>query len=304
MQIKKYVTEQMTDINKYQSKSIASLEARSTYQAAGEEQYIMTGANNLALMLTEIMQNMQMQQSASSKPGSGKCNKPGGMGSGKKGKKDNGKQLKEMSQMNKEMQEQLAKMLGQKPGDKPGDKLGNKPGEKPGQKPGNAGGNGNGGESKNENQNGKAIKNEGGLTSKQFAELAAKQAAIRKALQQFDKENNKDGKSKYGNLQQLAKEMERNETDLVNKQITAEMLRRQQDIISRLLEVEEAERKQDQDNKRESNTAEDKQQPMPPALKDYLLKRKAELELYKTVPPNLRPYYKGKVEEYFKNIKS
>ncbi|MFM2225052.1 MAG: hypothetical protein RJA07_1254 [Bacteroidota bacterium] len=301
MQIKKYVTEQMTEINKYHIRSIASLEARSTYQAAGEEQYIMTGANNLALMLTEIMQNMQMQQqSASSKPGSGKCNKPGGMGSGKQGKK-NGKQLKDLSQMSKEMQEQLAKMMGEKPGDKPGDKPGNKPGEKPEQKPGGKE-MGGGGQSNQESKNGK-VSNKEGTSSKEFAEMAAKQAAIRKALQQFDKENNKDGKSKYGNLQQLAKDMERNETDLVNKRLTGEMLRRQQDIVTRLLEAEEAERKQDQDNKRESKTAEDKQQPMPPALKEYLLKRQAELELYKTLPPNLRPYYKQKVEEYFKNIK-
>ncbi|MEY4875805.1 MAG: hypothetical protein RL708_954, partial [Bacteroidota bacterium] len=178
---------------------------------------------------------------------------------------------------------------------------GNKPGEKPGQKPGGKE-MGGGGQSNQESKNGK-ISNKEGTSSKEFAEMAAKQAAIRKALQQFDKENNKDGKSKYGNLQQLAKDMERNETDLVNKRLTAEMLRRQQDIVTRLLEAEEAERKQDQDNKRESKTAEDKQQPMPPALKEYLLKRQAELELYKTLPPNLRPYYKQKVEEYFKNIK-
>jgi hypothetical protein len=304
MQIKKIVTEQMTDINKYQERSIRSLEDRNTYQASGEQQYIMTGANNLALMLTEIMQNMQMQQqeSKSDKPGSGKCNKPGGSGQGKAGKKS-GKGLKDLSQMSKEMQEQLAKMLGQQPGQKPGEKPGNKPGQKPGgEKPNGAGGGGSG-QSQQESQNAKGNLKEGSLSSKEFAELAAKQAAIRKALQQFDKENNRDGKNKYGNLQQLAKDMERNETDLVNKRLTAEMLRRQQDILTRLLEAEEAERKQDQDQQRESKTADDKQQPMPPSLKEYLQKRQAELELYKTVPPNLRPYYKGKVEEYFKNIK-
>ncbi len=299
MQIKKIVTEQMGDINKYQERSIASLEARNTYQASGEQQYIMTGANSLALMLTEIMQNMQMQQqqSQSSKPGSGSCNKPGGSGKGKSGKKS-GKGLKDISQMSKEMQEQIAKMLGQKPGDKPG----NKPGEKPGEKPGGSA-MGNGGQSQQESKNGKPSNKEGSLSSQQFAELAAKQAAIRKALQQYDQENNRDGKNKFGNLQQLEKDMERNETDLVNKRLTEEMLRRQQDILTRLLEAENAERKQDQDQQRESKTADDKQQPMPPSLKEYLLKRQAELELYKTVPPNLRPYYKGRVEEYFKNIK-
>ncbi len=300
MQIKKYVTEQMTEINKHQTNAIDKLEQRATYMAASDQQYIMTGANNLALMLSEIMQNMQMQQAQQKegKPGSGSCNKPGGMGK-KPGKGKSG-QLKDVSQMSKEMQDMLEKMLGKKEGQKPGDMPGSKPGEKPGNKPGGSQ-LGQSGTGKQEGQGGKPSEN-GLLTSKDFAEMVAKQAAIRKALQQLNNQYNKDGKKSLGNLDQAIKDMELNETELANKRLTAEMLRRQKDILTRLLQAEEAERMQDQDQQRQSQTANDLQKPMPPSLQEYLKKRKAEVDLYKTVPPNLKPYYKNIVEQYYKSI--
>ena len=43
---------------------------------------------------------------------------------------------------------------------------------------------------------------------------------------------------------------------------------------------------------------------MPPSLEEYLKKREAEVEMYKTVSPALKPYYKQLVEEYFKSVKS
>ena len=39
----------------------------------------------------------------------------------------------------------------------------------------------------------------------------------------------------------------------------------------------------------------------PPALEDYLNKRKSSLELYKNLPPSLKPYYRNITEKYFKN---
>jgi hypothetical protein len=60
-QIQSFVTKQMTDINKYLTKSISEMEDRNTYKAAGNQQYVMTGYNNLALMLSETEQDMQQQ---------------------------------------------------------------------------------------------------------------------------------------------------------------------------------------------------------------------------------------------------
>jgi hypothetical protein len=295
-QMKKYVTEQMTEINKHQSRAMDYLEQRNSGAAQSEQQYIMTGANNLALMLNETMQNMQQQQSQQSKPGSGSCNKPGGSGQGKSGKKSAGQQLKDISEMSKEMRDALEKMMGKQGQPKPGEQ----PGEKPGaQKQGKAGGSGGQGQQEGQQKPGQSQQ----MTSKEFAQLAAKQAALRKALQEFNQQYNKDGKQQYGNLDQLIKQMDLNETELVNKRLTNEMLMRQKQIETRLLEVEDASREQDKDQKRESNTAQNQTPALPPAVLEYIKKRQAMMEGYQTVPPEFSPYYKQLIEDYFKAVR-
>jgi hypothetical protein len=148
---------------------------------------------------------------------------------------------------------------------------------------------------------GKGSKGAGGM-SKELAQMAARQAAIREAIQKMNEELGNDGKNGSGQLDQLQKEMEKTETELVNKQLTNEMLKRQQEILTRLLEAENAERERETDNKRESNSAKDLVKHLPPEIEEYLKKKQAELELYKTVPPNLKPFYRDLVEEYFKSL--
>jgi hypothetical protein len=43
---------------------------------------------------------------------------------------------------------------------------------------------------------------------------------------------------------------------------------------------------------------------MPPALQEYLKKRQAEIDMYKTISPSLKPYYKMMVDEYYKSLKT
>ncbi|MBA3648633.1 MAG: DUF4175 domain-containing protein [Chitinophagales bacterium] len=138
--------------------------------------------------------------------------------------------------------------------------------------------------------------------NQQLAQMAAKQAAIRDALRQANEELNKDGKNSLGDLDQLQKDMDKTETELLNKQVTAEMQQRQQEILTRLLEAENAERQRETDKQRESNAGKDMVKKMPPEIEDYLKKRQAELELYKTVPPSLKPFYRDLVEEYIKAL--
>jgi hypothetical protein len=83
-QISSFVTKQITDVDKYITKGIADMEDRNTARAMNNEQYVMTGYNNLALMLSETMKEMQEQQSESQDqtPSQGqkmckKCKKPG-----------------------------------------------------------------------------------------------------------------------------------------------------------------------------------------------------------------------------------
>lgn len=140
--------------------------------------------------------------------------------------------------------------------------------------------------------------------SREAAELAAKQAAIRKAMEQMQEQRGKDGKKQGGSdgIGDLPKQMEQTETDLVNKRLTAEMLKRQQEILNRMLRAAEAEREQDWDEKRLAETARERNRQAPPEMEEYMKKRQSEIDLYKTVPPTLKPYYKALVERYFKSI--
>ena len=96
--------------------------------------------------------------------------------------------------------------------------------------------------------------------------------------------------------------MEKNEEDLVNKNINIETLKRQQDILTRLLESEKAERERDQDNKRESHENKMEDFGNQKQFLEYKRKKEKEVELLKTVPPALTPYYKQKVNQYFNKV--
>ena len=41
---------------------------------------------------------------------------------------------------------------------------------------------------------------------------------------------------------------------------------------------------------------------LPPEIEEYLKKKTAEMELFKTVPPDLKPFYRDLVEEYYKSL--
>jgi len=143
---------------------------------------------------------------------------------------------------------------------------------------------------------------EGGNTSKEFAQMAAKQAALRKALRDIQRQKQAQGQGSK-ELQEILEEMDKIETDLVNKRLTNEMLNRQEEILTRLLESERAEREREYENKRESNTAKEVERPLPPSIEKYIKEREAQIEPFKTVSPALKPYYKQLVEEYYKSLK-
>ncbi len=249
-QIESFVMEKVGEIKSNMKKATEQLEERKTAQATNHQQRVMKNLNDLALMLDEVMQQMQMQMSGMMS-GNQMCNNPG-QGKGGQGRVPKDK----ISQGQKEISEQLRKMHEQMQN---------------GQMPG----------------------------SEEFAKTAAKQAALRNALREMQKQLQQQGKGSK-ELDQIMEEMNKIETDLVNKRLTNEMLKRQQDILTRLLEHEKAERQRDQDNKRKSETARDYQRPLPPALEEYLRKRQAETEELRSVSPRLRPYYKRLVEEYYR----
>jgi hypothetical protein len=252
-QIESYVMEKVTEVKSNMKQGIDNLEQRRKPQAANNQQATMKNVNDLALMLSEVMQQMQQQMSGNM-PGNQQCDNPGGKGSGKK------------------------------PSDKPGSS---------GQK--------SLGDQMKKMKDGMKKEGQGGQ-SKQFAKMAARQAALRQALQEKQKEMQGQGQGSK-ELQDMIEQMNKNEIDLVNKNLTNEMLNRQQDIMTKLLEHEKAERERDKDNKRKSESAGTYERKMPPSLEEYIKKRESEIEQYKDVSPSLKPYYKFLVEEYFKELK-
>ena len=135
--------------------------------------------------------------------------------------------------------------------------------------------------------------------SEELAEMAAEQERIRRALQEMQEKMKKQGQMPGGDL---PAKMEQTEMDLVNKQITEQMIRRQKEILTRLLETEKSVREQDMDDERKGETAKDYEKEIPKAFEEYLRLKEKEVELLKTIPPKLYPYYKKEVNEYFKRM--
>lgn len=254
--IESFVTEKVTEVKYNIKNSLDNLEERKTPNATENQRRTMTNLNDLALMLSESMKNMQQQMSGNM-PGSQMCDKPGGKGGGKAGKVPMDKITDGQQGLNGDTQKLSDQMKNGKQG-----------------------------------------------SAKDFAQAAARQAALRKALEDMQKDRQEQGKGKSAELQEIINQMDKVETELVNKRLNSESLKRQKDILTRLLEADKAERQREMDEKRKSESATDKQRPVPPSMEEYLKKRKAESELFKTVSPALRAHYKALVDEYYKALKN
>jgi hypothetical protein len=135
--------------------------------------------------------------------------------------------------------------------------------------------------------------------SEELAEMAAEQERIRRALQEMQEKMKEEGQMPGG---EIPAKMEQTEMDLVNKQLTEQLIERQKQILTRLLDAEKSMREQDMDDERKGETAKDYEKEIPKAFEEYLRLKEKEVELLKTVPPKLYPYYKKEVNEYFKRM--
>lgn len=248
MAISSFVTRELNEMDTQLDKSSTAIKDRKKAQATGYQQLSMTSMNNLALMLDNVLE--QMQESMADAMGKGK-----------------GEKKQPMPGMS-ELQEQLNKEIREL------------------------------------QQSGKTGKE----LSQELAKLAAEQEMIRKALREAEEKlGNKPGEkegNKPGNLGNLQKQMEQTELDLVNKNLSRDLQRRQQQILTRLLEAEKALREQELELKRESKSAVQYEKELPRAFEEYLKQKEKEIELIKTIPPKLHPYYKKEVSEYFNRLKN
>ncbi len=247
VQIKAIINQEISSINNQMKKTKYELEKRASKKAAERQQFVMTSANNLALMLSEILEQMQKDLDMSSNCDKPKnCNKPN-----PNCNKPSMSQIREaQKKINKKMQKQGKKGKGEK-------------------------------------------------TSKELIELARKQEEIRNQLLELRNDIGENGKK--GEIDRVIENMENNEQDIINDQITQETLDRQEEILTRLLDAESAKREQDQDINRLSNEWHLKLEEDNIKYIQYKKKKKNEEELLKTTPVNFNQFYKNKVKNYFKN---
>ncbi|SHG76493.1 DUF4175 family protein [Pedobacter caeni] len=143
-----------------------------------------------------------------------------------------------------------------------------------------------------------------GQMTEEFARMAQQQQMIREALQKINREDNKDGKGGLGNLNQMIKDMQSTESELVNKRLEQETMNRQKDLLTKLLDADQAQREQDQDSKRESKAGKDLAPSYQKMLDKFKKLQQNETEWIQKLPPSLNYYYKNKIAEYFKLLNS
>ncbi len=238
-QISAFVTREVGAINENLSSAMDELRERNKGKAMSHQQFAMTSVNNLALLLSDVLQQMQNAMS---------------MASG------NPSEQPSLSELQKQLGQQIEDL-------------------------------------KKSGKTGRQL-------SEELARMAAEQEMIRqqmKALQ--EKLNGQPDGEKIGNsLSDIIKEMEESELELVNKQLTERLIERQKRLVTKMLEAEESMREQKIDPEREGETADNYQRKNPPAYEEYLKARENEIELLKTIPIELNPFYKKEVNDYFRRL--
>jgi hypothetical protein len=240
--------------------------------ASTSMQYSMTSLNNLALVLAESLDQMQNEMRQNNqRMRSGQCKKTGRTSQqcNNPGSKPSPKSMRQMQQELNRQMEALKKQL---------DKQGKKPG-------------------------GRHQIGQGQSVSEEFAKMAAQQEMIRRMMQEYGQEL-KEGDAANGKLareiDQMMRQMEQTETDLVNRTITKQTIARQQQIMTRLLEHEKAEMQREREERRESREADELySQPSPEEIEKYNRQTRPADDQLRTVPPTLQPYYRQKVNDYF-----
>ncbi|MDG1189964.1 MAG: hypothetical protein P8N00_05375, partial [Flavobacteriales bacterium] len=107
-QIQSIVNSEINAINNSMQNALLEMAERRSSKASERQQFAMTAANNLALILSEVLEQMQKDMAnMDSKPGDKMCNKPN---------KSGGQGMKEMKKMQQQIQEQMKSMMKGKKG--------------------------------------------------------------------------------------------------------------------------------------------------------------------------------------------
>lgn len=122
---------------------------------------------------------------------------------------------------------------------------------------------------------------------------------IREGMRQMLEEMKKNGVLGDDGINEIIKEMEKLEEDIVNKRITNQSLERNRDIMSRMLKAENAQQEREKDEKRKSDEFKGRLERRTVDELDYKEKMMKQQEFLKMNPIEFQPFYKDKINEYF-----
>lgn len=219
------------------------------FQAAASQQMVVTAANNLALFLSDALQNMENQQS----DGQGESDNPSQ--GGKSGK------MSGLKQQSENLRNQLQQMID---------------------------------EMKKGNQ---------GNMSRQMGESLMMHEMMQQMLRDLINGGNLGGDARK-QLQAIDQLLEQNRRDIMNKRIQPDLIRRQNEINTRLLEADRSEMERDQDNKRESNTADDKFYSQPALIFEKNQDKNITIEHIQRSRLNMNNFFQDKYKNYVERFNS
>lgn len=276
------ITNTLTEIQYNIDKSLDHLAQDQTRQGIGNQQYTITGANDLAVLLSDALNNMQMSMSMGS--GSGKGSPMPGSGKGEF-------QLPDIIQKQESLNEKMKGAMQE--GEKGSKGEGNGEGEGSGHGDGADGENGR--DEQKSGEKGRNSENNSEQMSGELFEIYKQQQMLRNQLQD---RLNKEGLNGVGG--DLLKKMEGIEQQLLDKGFNQNTLQQMINLKYELLKLDEAFFEQGQENRRESQTNRkefnNNATLSPEEIKKYF--NTTEILNREALP--LRQEYKDKVQDYFR----
>lgn len=217
-------------------------------EAGVNQQFVITAANNLALLLSDVLKQIEDQMNSAAQ-GDESCE------SGKPG----GPPMNSIKKQAESIKQQLERMIEE------------------------------------------MRKGNGKPTSRQLSESLIQHEMFQQMLRELMNSGQLGNESRK-QLMQIDQLLEQNRQLLMNKQVNPVMINRQKEILSRLLEAEKAEMERDQDNKRESNTADDKFYSNPARFFEPKEKNSVTIEDFERNSLKLNNFYQKKFKNYVENM--
>ncbi len=248
--VRSFINREIAEINMNIEKAIPDLINRRRNVAARRQQFVMTHVNNLALMLNESLQNMQMEMAMQQGFGD-----PQQIGVGEPSLQD----IIDMQEQANEMLESIRQGHQQESGET-GEQM---------------------------------------SLSEQLARMSLQQEQIRNELRKVTEKLAKELNISTRELDQIQRDMERTEMDIVRNRINRQTMIRQDRILSRLLEHDRALMEREFEDERVGNVPEFYELSNPEDFFEYNRVRNQQIEMLRKNQIHFNRYYNNLVEQYF-----